>query len=71
MINYIQDWNIWRKYTHHGWFFKILVLFGLARSETFVLHRALSKVSRSAGRVSQTLKYFAEICKNTEDKSDE
>lgn len=66
MINYLKDWNCWRKHNHNGFFFQLLVLFRLARSNTFDLHRALMRVSRTCTRIGNTLNYLNTQVKGVE-----
>lgn len=37
LINHIKRWNKWRKYKLNSWWWRLLVLFGLAPSPTFDL----------------------------------
>jgi hypothetical protein len=34
VIRHIRRWNIWRKRSCNGWFYKLLVLLGITRSPT-------------------------------------
>lgn len=36
LIEHIKRWNVWRKYNRNGITHKILVLFGIIRSPTFL-----------------------------------
>lgn len=71
MINYFKDWNCWRKYNHNGFFFQLLVLFGLAKSNTFALHRALMRLNRAATRIGNNLNYLATQVKVGADEKEE
>lgn len=41
MIKRIRVWNIWRKRSLNGKFYKLLVLFGFANSPTFIVELEL------------------------------
>lgn len=41
LILHIKLWNSWRKRSLNGKFYKLLVLFGLANSPTFAVHKIL------------------------------